>query len=123
MLRCSVSTRLGRLVSIAAWMLDPVSCAAMRVGAEPHVSMSALEELRCLLEESGSLDTEPKPQAVTVHEEEAETKTCRSTGSSTTRAVASELEGASRGVAQGGRSTARGDSTQPTGYLDKEGGR
>ena len=69
--------------------LDAVSCAAMRAGAEPQVSMGALEELRCLLEESGSLDTEPKPRAVAVDEEEAETKPCRSTGSPATRTVAS----------------------------------
>jgi len=124
MLRCSVASTPNRLVSIAAWMLDPVSCAGMRAGAEPLVSMSALKELRCLLEESRALDTEPKARAVKVHEEEAETKTtCRSTGFATTRTVTSDVEGTSRGVAQGGRSAARGDSTQPTGSLDKEAGR
>jgi hypothetical protein len=106
MLRCLVGASTSdRLVSIPAWMLDPVTCAGMRAGAEPHVSISALEELRCLLDESRALDTEPKSRAVTVHEEEAETKTRRSTASATTRLVAS-VEGSSGSVAQGGHSTA-----------------
>ena len=82
MVRCLVGTGApNRLVSIPVWMLDPVSCAAMRAEAEPRVSMGALEELRCLLDESGALDTEQKLRAMTADEEEAPTQTLCSNGS------------------------------------------
>ncbi len=116
MLRCLVGPGApDRLVSIPAWMLDPVSCAGMRVEAEPRVSMSALEELRCLLEESRALDMGHESGALTAHEE-AQTKTRGSNGSATTRPAASEVEGTSRSVAQGGHHAARrsAPTTQPT---------
>jgi hypothetical protein len=42
----------GVVIVVAAWMLDPVACAGMRMGV-PHVSATALTDLHRLLVERG----------------------------------------------------------------------
>ena len=42
----------GVVIVVAAWMLDPVACAGMALGA-PRVAVSALDELHQLLIERG----------------------------------------------------------------------
>ena len=66
----------GIVVSIAGWMLDPVICAEMTIGA-PRVDLAALIELRRLLM-GGSNPTHSRSDIGIVREESnAVSQSCR----------------------------------------------
>jgi len=103
----------GVIVAIAAWMLDPIACAGMAIGA-PRLTVSALIELHHLLVERGFRGSSVVDSRIVKEEQNAPqfakaafTTTSAGSGSSSTQprvkchpASGNEPDGASEGNRQ-----------------------
>ena len=77
----------GVVVSIAAWMIDPVACAGMTLGA-PHVDLAALIDLNQMLTDAERNRRSPDDSIVVQEERnEDDQNASPDTGAATTKPV------------------------------------